>query len=146
MKQVLLSAALLVIAGSTKAGVISVSPRVPGFILQLAEEEYLSDEYGVLIPAQVAKLEIGRAVKFYRPDGFCYSGRVTEIEESTGYYKVYGTVNNAENTQFGFAMIKGGVFTGAVVEKGGGSVYVLEFSEAHKGYVFVRSFKHEKGV
>ena len=146
MKQSILVTALFLVAGAIDAGVIAERTRVPGFKLQLAEEEYLTTEYGVVIPAQVAKLEIGRAVKFYRTDGFCYRGRINEIEEAETYYKVYGSINNKENTQFGFAMVKGGIFTGAVVEKEGGVVYVLEFSDAHKGYVFVRSFKHEKGV
>lgn len=144
MKKTLAIIASLLVAYNATGGLTREKPKVPGFRLQLAEEEYLTNEHGVVIPAQVAKLEIGRAVKFFRTDGFCYSGRVTEIEESDNHYKVYGTINNKENTQFGFAMIKGGVFAGAVIEKTEGPVYVLEFSEAHKGYVFVRSYKHEK--
>lgn len=125
---------------SLDAGLASQTTTVPGFKLKLNEELYFSDKNGVFLLDQVCGAEIGRQVKIYRTDGFCYSGRITEIEESETIYKVYGTVSNVDNTQFGFVMAKGGIFAGAVVEKTAGTTYVLELDEHAKGFVLVRSF------
>lgn len=119
---------------------ITVDNKVPGFKLKLNEEVYFSDKLGVFNPQQVCDAEIGRLVKIYRTDGFCYSGRVTETEQSESTYKVYGTINNVDNTQFGFVLAKGGIFAGAVVEKDTQTTYVLELSEAYKGFILVKTF------
>jgi len=132
--------AVMTLPGSLDAGLASQAPTVPGFKLKLNEELYFSDKNGLFLLDQVCNAEIGRQVKIYRTDGFCYSGRITEIEESETIYKVYGTVSNVDNTQFGFVMAKGGIFAGAVVEKTTGTTYVLELNEEAKGFVLVRSF------
>lgn len=116
----------------------------PGFKLQLAEETYLTDSNGVISPPQVAKAEIGRLVRIYRTDGFCYTGRITSIEESDEAYKVYGDINNVKNTHFGFVLAKGGIFAGGVVEIDNKKTYVAELSEAFKGYVLQLSNKYDK--
>ena len=126
------------------AGVTIDNPKVPGFKLQLAEETYLTDSYGVISPLQISKAELGRLVKIYRTDGFCYAGRVTSIEESDSAYKVYGEIHNVKNTHFGFVLAKGGVFAGAVVEIDSGKTYVAELSEAYKGFVLQLSNKYDK--
>lgn len=125
---------------SLGAGLTSQTSAVPGFKLKINEELYFSDKTGVFLLDQVGSSEIGRLVKIYRTDGFCYSGRITEIEESETIFKVYGAINNVDNTQFGFVMAKGGIFVGAVVEKTSGTTYVLELNEQAKGFVLVRSF------
>jgi len=116
----------------------------PGFKLRIAAQLELTDKNGVVIPAQVVKSEVGMLVTLSRPDGFRYDGQITEIEESDTYLKVYGKIFNVPETNFGFAMAKGGIFTGAVLEKQDNRTYVLEFSDAHKGFVFMRSYKHDK--
>lgn len=116
---------------------------VPGFKLQLDEESLFTDKTGILIPDQIIKTPIGRLVKIYRTDGFCYSGRVTSIEEGDGFYKIYGSINNVENAQFGFALIKGGIFAGAIIERKDPKIYSVEFSESHKGFILLRNYKYE---
>lgn len=117
---------------------------VPGFKLQLDEESYLTDNHGVFNPKQIINTPIGRSVKIYRTDGFCYSGKITDIEEASDTYKIYGTVNNVQNSGFGFVLAKGGIFAGAVVEKDNSKTYTLEFSEAHKGFVLMLSAKYNR--
>ena len=117
---------------------------VPGYGLKLGLESYLTSTTGILSPAQIINTPIGSMIKIYRTDGFCYQGQVTQIEETDEYFKIYGTITNVPNTGFGFALAKGGIFAGAVVERNDSKVYTVEFSELHKGYVFVRSTKHER--
>lgn len=117
---------------------------VPGHKLQLNQEVYFTDKLGVALPEQIAEASLGKLVKIYRTDGFCYEGKITDIEEEEGVFKVYGDVLNLTGVRFGFAMAKGGKFAGAVLDKVNDTVYVLEFSEAHKGFVLVRSYKHDK--
>jgi len=136
---------LLGLALTTSAiGGLAKKSEIPGYKLQLAEEAYLTDKNGVASPEQVINVQLGRLVKIYRTDGFCYTGRVTEIEESPEVYKVYGTVDNVEGARFGFVLAKGGVFAGAILDIKNDSVYAMELSELYKGYVLVRSFKHDK--
>jgi hypothetical protein len=120
------------------------SIAVPGFKLQLDEESYLTDNHGVFNPKQIINTPIGRSIKIYRTDGFCYSGKITDIEESSDTYKIYGTVNNVKDSGFGFVLAKGGIFAGAVVEKSSSKTYTLEFSDVHKGFVLMLSSKYNK--
>ena len=117
---------------------------VPGFGLKLDLENYLTNLHGVLSPNQIVNTPIGSIVKIYRTDGFCYQGKITEIEESDDYYKIYGGITNVPNAGFGFVLAKGGIFAGAVVERDDSRVYTVEFSEPHKGCVLKRSANHEK--
>ena len=126
------------------AGLVEKSQEVPGHRLALEQEEYFTDKQGVAIPAQIAKAVVGKLVRIYRPDGFCYNGKITEIEESDGLLKVYGEVLNLESARFGFALARGGNFAGAVLDKNSDTVYVLEFSDAHKGFVLKRAYKYDK--
>jgi hypothetical protein len=118
--------------------------KVPGHKLELEQEILLTDLQGVAIPAQIVKASVGKLVKIYRTDGFIYSGKVTEIEESEGVFKIYGDVLNVPGVKFGFGLAKGGHFAGAVLDKENDSVYVLEFSDAHKGFVLKRAYKYDK--
>jgi hypothetical protein len=129
----------------TSSATIKTPPTlVPGYTLKLEVEHYLSDNNGVLSASQVSTSELGARVKLYRPDGFCYVGKITQVEEAAEYYKIYGVIDNIPNAGFGFVIAKGGIFAGAVVEKNDSKVYTVEFSEAHKGYVLLRSMKYEK--
>jgi len=130
-------------ASSTLAG-LNKNDDVPGHKLQLNQELYFTDKFGVALPDQIANAALGKLVKIYRTDGFCYEGKITDIEEEEGVFKVYGDVLNLTGVRFGFAMAKGGKFAGAVLDKVNDTVYVLEFSETHKGFVLVRSYKHGK--
>jgi hypothetical protein len=136
--------ALLSLATYSLAGLSADNSKVPGFKLQLAEETYLTDLNGLVSPEQVSRVELGRRVRIYRTDGFCYIGRVTSIEESESAYKVYGKVDNVVETHFGFVLAKGGIFAGAVIEISNSKTYVVELSEAHKGFVLQLSSKYDK--
>jgi len=131
----------MVFAGMTQE---QESGVVTGFKLQLGQEAYLTDVYGKADPARIVQTPIGKSVRIYRADGFCYTGTVTEIEDGETYFKIYGTINNVPDTRFGFVLAKGGIFAGAVVEKENEKTYALEYSEAHKGYVLCRSTKYNK--
>lgn len=113
-------------------------------LLQINQETLLTDTNGVINVKQVASVEVGKQVKIYRTDGVSYSGNVTAIEESTDHYKVYGTITSVPDTYFGFSLIKGGTFVGAVVEKTNERTYVAEFSLDHKGFILLRSFKYQR--
>lgn len=143
-KNRLFLAALVTYSCSALGGINKNSSDVPGHRLVLEQEVYFTDKQGIAIPEQIAKAEVGKLVKIYRPDGFCYEGKVTEIEEADGLLKVYGEVLNLESGRFGFALAKGGKFAGAVLDKNSDTVYVLEFSDVYKGFVLKRSYRYDK--
>jgi hypothetical protein len=129
-------------AGSFKELPISKEPNLNR--LQLNQEIYLSDQNGVVSPQAVSLLQVGDNVRFYRPDGTLYTGQVTETKEEEGSLRVYGKIHNVEDCQFGFALARGGNFAGAVIERKNDKIYVLELSEAHKGFIFLYSTKYDK--
>jgi hypothetical protein len=126
--------------------VIDPPQKVPGFKLSIDNFLYLTDTNGVALPEQVINAQIGKSIKIYRTDGFCYDGMITEIQESDDLYKIYGLINNVDDASFGFVIAKGGVFAGAVVEKKNAKTYVLEFSPRHKGYVFNLTNRYNKTI
>jgi hypothetical protein len=144
-KELLLALSVLGVTNSSASIKADESvSKVPGFKLQINEESYFSDKLGVVSPEQVANAQIGRLVKIYRTDGFCYEGRITEIEESKEYLKVYGVISNVKDSHFGFVMVKGGIFAGALIEEKGLKTYVLEFSKEYNGYILMLSHKYDK--
>lgn len=114
--------------------------------LKLQQEVPLTDINGVIIPSTVAYAKVGDYVKLYRTDKFCYTGQVTEVLEADGYLKVFGTINNVKDANFGFVMAKGGNFAGAIVDKALQGAYVIEPSFEHKGYIFVYTLKYVKPI
>jgi hypothetical protein len=137
----LLLASQLHVAAGIKSDVV-----VPGDKPQINTHLHFTSNTGLALPAEIAKAVVGKLVKIYRTDGFCYEGKITEIEESDDALKIYGDIYNVPGVRFGFAMARGGKFAGAVIDKDKDITYVLEFSEAHKGYVLIRAYKFEKGV
>jgi hypothetical protein len=98
----------------------------------------------VVSPEQVANVPVGKLVCIYLPTGACYHGQITEIEESSEHYKVYGKIFDKEDSSFGFALVKGGHFAGAIVHRKENITYAMEFSKEHKGYIFLRSTQYDK--
>ena len=125
---------------------LSITATSPSYGPRLDVEHYLSDTTGTILPSQVIKSTIGDLIRIYRPDGFYYTGKITEIEEGDGIFKIYGQINNVEDAGFGFVLVKGGIFAGAVVERKTSKTYVLEFSENLKKFILVRSFKNDKVI
>jgi hypothetical protein len=144
MKNVLFNTALLLMIPSMCPGGIKAEEQIiPGLKLRIDNEHHLTDKNGLVLPAQVINVTVGKLVAIYRTDGFCYHGQVTEIEEGPDFYKVFGKVLNSEDTGFGFAINKGGYFSGAIRDRKDNVTYVLEFNPIHKGFIFVRSYKHD---
>ena len=135
---------LLLLLPSTGMAIAKEREVIPGLKLRIEAQIQLTDKNGVAIPSQIIKAIVGQLATIYRTDGFKYDAQITEIEESDDQLKVYGKALNTEDTNFGFVMARGGHFAGAIVEKKDNKTYVLEFSEAHKGFIFVRSYKHDK--
>lgn len=124
---------------------IFASLPLPEFRFKIDLEKQLTNELGVVGPAQVAACQVGDHVIIRKEDGVIYKGKVTEIEETQDMIKIYGDLYDKENElNFGFIMAKGGTFAGAIVNKKKNKVYVLEFSIEQKGYVFRESLVHRK--
>ena len=142
MKTILTAALIVLISSSSNAGI--VKDKESAFKLELANELFFTDETGLAAPAQVLDARVGKMVRMYRTDGFCYKGYVTSVEQADGMLKVYGTLTNVKDAQFGFALNKEGLFAGAVLEEDGEKVYVLELNPLMKGYVLVQTSKYNK--
>jgi hypothetical protein len=64
---------------------------------------------------------------------------VKETEMHNGEIcKVFGEITNKQNTGFGFAVVKSGVFAGAVVFRDQDIKYVLEINKVDNMYYFVK--------
>lgn len=135
---------LLLLLPSTGTAITKEKEIIPGLKLRIEAQVQLTDKQGVVIPNQLIKALVGQLATIYRTDGFKYDVQITEIEESSEQLKVYGKILNVEDGNFGFVMAKGGHFAGALLEKKENKTYILEFSEEHKGFVFVRSYKYDK--
>lgn len=124
----------------------SSSICLAGFNLKLNIQTPLCDQNNVVQPNIVAGLTVGTLVKLARADGTVYCGKITESEESPDSLKIKGEGSVPGEFYFGFTLAKGGVFAGAILDKSSSEekVYVLEFSPAHKGYIFIFSSKHNK--
>jgi len=111
----------------------------PPFSLSVDQVKFITDTRGVIMPDAVVKAAPGDTVKMYLTDGTVYSGIVKEIQfEIDKFHKVYGDVTDHPNTGFGFAVAKGGVFAGAIVERDTNTTYTVQFNEAIKGFIFVK--------
>lgn len=114
--------------------------------LKLNQEAFLTDTQGIINVKAVSILQVGDSIKLFRTDGTLYTGRVVTTEESDGMLRIMGVMNNAENTEFGFVLAKGGIFAGAIVDKKNSKTYAIELSEHHKGFIFLLTNKYDKPV
>lgn len=125
----------------------SVGINVPDLNkIKINQEAFLTDTLGIINIKSVSLLQVGDNVRIYRTDGTMYTGRVTSTEEASGMLRIMGNMNNAENTEFGFVLAKGGVFAGAIVDKKNNKTYAIELSEAHKGFIFLLTNKYDKPI
>ena len=109
-------------------------------VLELEQEKYITDTNGVVNPNNIIRLLPSNVIKIYFPDGTELKGVVTKIEEiNKEIFKVFGDIQNKPNTGFGFVLTKDGIFAGAVVFRDKDETYTLKYSEAAKGYIFVKS-------
>lgn len=128
------------------ANLLADEPRVLIPTLSIEQEIYLSDKNGVVNIGNIIKLKPTDNIKFYLSDGTELTGLVTETQEyNKEMIKVFGDIQNKPNTGFGFVLAKEGtlakesIFAGAVVFRDTDETYTVQYSEAAKGYMLIKS-------
>lgn len=106
--------------------------------LQIDTFKFLTDKNGVFLPEQFFEAPIGSKVKIFRTDGFCYEGTITQIDKSPEMYKIIGVFENCDDSGFGIAVTNMGQVAGTVLERKNDTSYMLEYSQSHKGWVFMK--------
>ena len=121
-------------------------PRVIIPTLSINDQIYISDNNGVLNPSNIIRLKPLDTIKFTLADGTELVGVVKETEEfNKEMFKVFGDIQNKPNVGFGFALVKEGslskepVFAGAVVYRDTEETYTVQYSEAAKGFMLIKS-------
>lgn len=115
------------------------SEQKNSFALKVDQEAYITDTNGVLIPSSILNLIPSNQVRIYLTDGTMLTGIVKSVEmEDKKIFKVFGELNNRENSGFGFVLTKDGIFAGAVVFRNQDMSYEVTFSESLKQYILVR--------
>lgn len=114
------------------------------FALNLDLDLPLTSSTGKLNTSVLARVKVGDSVVIKRGDGISYKATISEIIESPDFVKIHGTMINEDDIQFGIHLLKGGLLAGVIVENKTGKVYSLEFSAAHKGFIFIYSAFHSK--
>lgn len=133
MKWLLLTLPLLILKTETP------TPKKP-FALSVDQIKYITDSTGVLLPGAIINTEPGQIVRMYLTDGVEYTGLVKEVEREEGkIYKIFGEMTSHHNVGFGFVIAQGGIFAGAIVDKPNNTEYAAQLSEAHKGFVFMKT-------
>ena len=121
---------------------IADEPRVIIPVLKLEEQIYFTDTQGIANPSNIIKSKPLDNIKIYLPDGTELIGLVTKTEETNReILKVFGDIQNKENTGFGFVLTKDGIFAGAVVFRDTDEVFKLEYVESAKGFMLIKSAK-----
>jgi hypothetical protein len=108
--------------------------------INLEQQINVTDETGRANPNFVIGLKPEDLIKIYLDNGSTMlTGIVKETEMHNGeIYKVFGEITNKQNTGFGFAVVKSGVFAGAVVFRDQDINYVLELNKVDNAYYFVK--------
>jgi hypothetical protein len=121
---------------------IADEPRVIIPVLKLEEQIYFTDTQGIANPSNIIKAKPLDNIKIYLSDGTELLGLVTKTEETNReILKVFGDIQNKENTGFGFVLTKDGIFAGAVVFRDTDEVFKLEYVESVKGFMLIKSAK-----
>ena len=121
---------------------IADEPRVIIPVLKLEEQIYFTDTQGIANPSNIIKAKPLDNIKIYLSDGTELIGLVTKTEETNReILKVFGDIQNKENTGFGFVLTKDGIFAGAVVFRDTDEVFKLEYVESAKGFMLIKSAK-----
>ena len=124
---------------------ITFGQSLPSFALD--QEKFLTDKKGALLLKNSLDLKVGDVVVINTQDGFEVKGKVFKREEEKGkFIKIYGNLNDDENSGFGLMFSLEGGINGAVVLKKTDTNYVLTQNSVDNSFYFVRSFKFEKNV
>lgn len=118
---------------------ISTNKENNSFALKVDQETYITDTNGVLIPTSILNLIPSNQIRIYLTDGTLLTGIVKSVDiEDKKIFKVFGELNNKENSGFGFVLTRDGIFAGAVVFRNQDVSYEATFSESLKQYILVR--------
>jgi hypothetical protein len=110
---------------------------IPEERLELANEVILTTDQGVFIPCQLLEAKLGKQVKIYRPDGFCYIGKVTSLTRTKTSFKILGQITNLNDAGFGFAVTSDGKIAGAVLEQKTKKLYVLAYATEANCFILI---------
>lgn len=118
---------------------IASEPRVVR-VLNLEQQIYFTDRTGLANAGNIIKSKPLDNIVIYLPDGTELTGLVTKTEEiNRETIKIFGEIQNKPNTGFGFVLTKDGIFAGAVVFRDNDEVHKLEYVEAAKGFMLIKS-------
>lgn len=128
----------ILLMGSPLTMGITEEPKLP--LLSLEQEIYLTNKVGVANPNSVIRLKPRDNIIIYLTDGTVLKGIVTKTEDiNKEIFKVFGDIQNKENTGFGFVLTKDGIFAGAVVCRNEDITYVLKYSKEAEGFIFFKT-------
>jgi hypothetical protein len=104
--------------------------------LSLRQENYISDNSGIINPNLLLALKPGHIIAFYLTDGTYVSALIkqTEVIDSK-MLKVFGESLNQRNCGFGFVITEEEIFAGAIVFRDEQKIYTVKYSDLYKGYV-----------
>lgn len=110
------------------------------------QRKQLTTPTNIVVAASVATLQVGDYIQMSSSDNKNFTGRVTKIEESPEFVKIYGSIFEHKDTMFGFMMQKGGEFQGCITDENQTIWYVMELDLNVKGYVFYKKIKFNKTI
>lgn len=103
--------------------------------LSIRQENYISDNKGILNPNLLLDLKPGHIICFFLPDGTQISGLVKKIEiDNNKIFKLFGDALNQKDCGFGFVVTGDEIFAGAVVFRQEDRTYTVKYDEFAKGY------------
>lgn len=100
---------------------------------------WLTDQNGVIDPQLILNAKLEQNVRIYCTDGSKFDGVLESVKIEENVYKVFGTLTNRTNAAFGFAITKDGNFAGSIILQDEETLYIVEYSETHKGLVVKRA-------
>lgn len=98
----------------------------------------LTTDLGILLPAELIKLQINNEVTIHLLDGTLLRGTTTKASFKEKYhFECFGEINNKPNTGFGFVVTDKGIF-GAIVMRDTDTIYYVTYSPEANGYVLLK--------
>ena len=109
----------------------------PPMKIELGERP-LTTNFGIILPAELIKLQIDNKVIINLPDGTIFRGTITKANFKEKYhFECFGEIVNHPNAGFGFVVTDGGVF-GAIVMRDTDTTYYVAHSIEANGYMLLK--------